>query len=76
MLPFPLTPALFFVIYGLFVMLKLLIDLPLLIEFTGFVNKRKLLLMAFPIALIYPVYIVVAAFSALFFRFEWKGRGG
>jgi cellulose synthase/poly-beta-1,6-N-acetylglucosamine synthase-like glycosyltransferase len=66
----------FFVIYGLFIILKLLIDLPLLIEFTGFVNKRDLLLLAFPLALIYPIYVVVAALAALFFRFEWKGRGG
>jgi cellulose synthase/poly-beta-1,6-N-acetylglucosamine synthase-like glycosyltransferase len=66
----------FFVIYGLFIILKMLIDLPLIIEFTGFANKRKLLLLLFPLALIYPVYIVFAAFAALFFRFEWKGRGG
>jgi len=68
--------AWFFIIYGLFVVLKLLIDLPLLVEFTGFVNKRKLLVLAFPLALIYPLYIVVAAFPAMFFRFEWKGRKG
>jgi len=68
--------AWFFIIYGLFVILKLLIDLPLLIEFTGFVNKRKLVLLAFPLALIYPLYIVIAAVPALFFRFEWKGRKG
>ena len=68
--------AWFFIIYGLFVILKLLIDLPLLVEFTGFVNKRKLLILAFPLALIYPLYIVIAAFPALFFRFEWKGRKG
>ena len=68
--------AWFFILYGMFVILKLLIDLPLLVEFTGFVNKRKLLTLLFPLALIYPLYIVMAAFPALFFRFEWKGRKG
>ncbi len=48
--------AWFFIVYGMFVVLKLLIDLPLLVEFAGFVNKRKLLGLAFPLALIYPLY--------------------
>lgn len=66
----------FFVLYLLFVILKLLLDLPLLSDFTSFVNKRKLLLWSLPLALIYPLYIVLAAIPALFFRFEWKGRKG
>ena len=68
--------AWFFVIYGLFIFLKLLIDLPLLHGFTSFTGKRKLLGFSIPLALIYPLYIVIAAFPALFFRFEWKGRKG
>jgi len=64
----------FFVLYLMFVILKLLIDLPLLAEFTRFVSKRKLLFYLLPLSIIYPIYIIVAAFPALFFRFEWKGR--
>ncbi len=66
----------YFIIYGLFIILKLLIDLPLLHGFTSFCGKRKLLRFTIPLALVYPLYIVIAAVPALFFRFEWRGRKG
>ena len=66
----------FFLIFCLFVLLKMMTDFPLLKNFTSFAGKRKLLSMLFPFEFIYPFYIVVAAFTALFFRFEWKGRSG
>ncbi|MCF6341477.1 MAG: hypothetical protein L3J31_01560, partial [Bacteroidales bacterium] len=62
--------------YGLFVILKLLLDLPLVHCFASFSGKRKLLGFSVPLALIYALYIVGVAFPALFFRFEWKGRKG
>lgn len=63
-----------FAIFGLFIVFKLLIDLPLLYEFSGFINKRKLMVY-FPVfELVYPIYIVISAVVGLFFRFEWKGR--
>jgi len=66
----------FFIIFCIFVFLKLAVDYPLMKEFSSFAGKKKLLPMLFPFAFIYPFYVVIAAFSALFFRFEWKGRKG
>ena len=62
------------VIYGLFVLLKILIDFPLLHYFAEFTNRKKTSPYLFLFGLIYPIYIVVVAFSSLLFRFSWKGR--
>jgi len=63
-------------IFILFIIFKYLVDLPLLYEFTGFVNKRKRMIFLPVFELIYPFYILVSAIIGLFFRFEWKGRKG
>ena len=62
------------VIYGLFVLLKILIDFPLLHYFAEFTNRKKTIPYLFLFGLIYPIYIVVTACSSLLFRFSWKGR--
>ncbi len=62
------------IIYGLFVLLKILIDFPLLHYFAEFTNRKKSIPYLFLFDLIYPIYIVVAACSSLLFRFSWKGR--
>ena len=64
------------VIFALFIVFKFLIDLPLLYEFTGFVNKRKRMIYLPVFELVYPFYIMISAVIGLFFRFEWKGRKG
>lgn len=64
----------FFAIYLLFILLKFLLDFPLLYEFSGFAGKRNLLPWLFPFEVVYPIYIVYAAFRALFWRIHWKGR--
>jgi len=64
------------VIFGLFILFKFLIDLPLLSEFTGFISNRKIMKFLPLFELIYPFYIVLAAIAGLIFRFEWKGRKG
>jgi len=66
----------FFVIFCIFVFLKLAVDYPLMKEFSSFAGKKKLLPGLFPFEFIYPFYVVIAAFASLFFRFEWKGRRG
>ncbi len=66
----------FFIIFCLFVLLKMMTDYPLLKNFASFAGKRKLLLWFFVFEFIYPFYILVAAVAGLFFRFEWKGRKG
>ena len=62
------------IIYGLFILLKILIDFPLLYYFSEFTNRKKSVPYLFLFGWIYPIYIVVAACSSLLFRFSWKGR--
>lgn len=63
----------FIIIYVLFIILKMLTDLPLLSAFSRFAGKRKLLPFMLPFEIIYPVYITYVAFRSLF-SFEWKDR--
>jgi cellulose synthase/poly-beta-1,6-N-acetylglucosamine synthase-like glycosyltransferase len=65
-----------FAIFLLYILLKFLVDLPLLFDFMTFSNKRKLRFFVFPLQIIYPFYIVLTAFISLFFRYQWKGRSG
>ncbi|HEY9114708.1 MAG TPA: glycosyltransferase [Bacteroidales bacterium] len=64
----------FLAVYVLFIVFKFLLDIPLLYEFSGFANKRKLLRWLFPFEFIYPFYIVFAAFYGFFAKFTWKDR--
>ncbi len=66
----------FLLIFLLYILLKFLIDLPLLFDFMGFADKRRLRLYALPFQFVYPFYIVIAAFLSLFVRYQWKGRRG
>lgn len=68
--------ARFFAIFGLYILLKFMIDLPVLYDFMGFSNKRNLKLFVLPLQVVYPFYIFATAFVSLFFRYEWKGRSG
>lgn len=63
-------------IFILFVIFKLLVDLPLLYEFSGFTGKGKRIVFLPLFELIYPFYITVSAITGLMFRFKWKGRRG
>lgn len=64
----------YLVIFGLFILLKMMIDFPLLQYFAEFVNRKKAVPYHFLFAFVYPFYIVIAGFSSLLFRFNWKGR--
>jgi len=61
-------------IFALFILFKMLVDLPLLNEFTRFANRRDIIWFLPLFELIYPFYIFSAAIAGLFFRYEWKGR--
>jgi len=63
-----------FVIYALFVLLKTLIDIPLLLNFQKFYDRKASILMIIGMEIIYPFYIIYAAFSSIFIPYEWKGR--
>ena len=64
----------FLIIFGLFVLLKTLIDLPLLHGFAEFSNRKSTVPYLLLFGFLYPFYIVFTAISSLFFSFSWKGR--
>jgi cellulose synthase/poly-beta-1,6-N-acetylglucosamine synthase-like glycosyltransferase len=66
----------FLPIYLLYILLKYLIDLPLLYDFLGFSDKRYLRAFVFPFEFVYPFYIVATAIISIFYKYEWKGRRG
>jgi cellulose synthase/poly-beta-1,6-N-acetylglucosamine synthase-like glycosyltransferase len=64
----------FLIIFGLFALLKMLIDFPLLHYFAEFVNRKNTIPYMFLLGFIYPFYIVFAVIYSFFFRYKWKGR--
>ncbi|MCB2207404.1 MAG: glycosyltransferase [Bacteroidetes bacterium] len=64
----------FLIIFGLFVLLKILIEFPMLQNFAEFVNRKKSVPYLFVFGFIYPFYIVFAAISSFFIGYSWRGR--
>jgi cellulose synthase/poly-beta-1,6-N-acetylglucosamine synthase-like glycosyltransferase len=67
---YPFT-GLFFI---LFLGLKILIDLPLLSSTATFFRQRNYLLLVFPLAFVYPFYVLISGIGGLLFKVNWKGR--
>jgi cellulose synthase/poly-beta-1,6-N-acetylglucosamine synthase-like glycosyltransferase len=61
-------------VYLALLVFKIIIDLPLLYGVSGFFYRKKELILAIPLQLIYPFYIVIFAVFGQFIRFEWKNR--
>lgn len=64
-----------FPLYLLLVLMKTLVDGPILYGFSGFSGQRKLMKYSLLLELVYPLYIVAAALLALLMPLKWKGRG-
>lgn len=64
----------FLIIFGLFVLLKIMIDFPLLQYFAEFANRKKSVPYLFIFGFFYPFYIIITGFSSLFFHFNWRDR--
>ena len=62
----------FWVFFVLYVILKTLIDFPILRRITHFMKQQKLLFWMFPLEFIYPFYVVFTAFAGLFSHVKWK----
>ena len=62
----------FWCFFVLYVILKSLIDLPILKRITHFMKQHKLLRWMFPLEFVYPFYVVFTAFSGLFTNVKWK----
>lgn len=62
----------FWVFFILYVIMKTLIDFPILKRITHFMRQDKLLFWVFPLEFVYPFYVVFTAFSGLFSNVKWK----
>ena len=62
----------FWVFFVLYVIMKTLIDFPILKRITHFMRQHKLLRWMFPLEFVYPFYVVFTAFSGLFSNVKWK----
>ena len=62
----------FWVFYVLYVIMKTLIDFPILKRITTFMQQRNLLWWMFPLEFIYSFYVVFTAFAGLFAKVRWK----
>ncbi len=71
---FALSGLLPFTYLLLFLLSKMLIDFPLVAGILKFAKKRRLSVFFIPLAIIYPLYIVVSAIYGMFGKFTWKGR--
>ncbi len=63
----------FLVIWALFIVMKTIVDFPILYAFARFSGKRRLLPYVFPFETVYPLYITFVAFRGLF-PYRWKDR--
>lgn len=62
----------FWVFYVLYVIMKTLIDFPILKRITHFMKQHKLLHWMFPLEFVYPFYVVFSAFAGFFSKIRWK----
>ena len=62
----------FWVFFVLYVIMKTLIDFPILKRITHFMKQHKLLRWMFPLEFVYPFYVVFTAFSGIFSNVKWK----
>lgn len=54
--------------------LKMIIDLPVLFGITKFANRRKMMYFAFPMIILYPIYIIITGALGIIGNYQWKGR--
>ena len=64
----------FVLIFLLFVLLKMMVEFPLLRHFSGFTGRQHTLYYLFLFGWFYPVYVVAAALISFFSSYSWKGR--
>jgi cellulose synthase/poly-beta-1,6-N-acetylglucosamine synthase-like glycosyltransferase len=61
----------FLLIYGTGILIKTLIDFPLMWGITRFNKERRLMLWYLPFQLVYPVYVALAGILSLFRKKKW-----
>jgi cellulose synthase/poly-beta-1,6-N-acetylglucosamine synthase-like glycosyltransferase len=53
---------------------KAIIDLPIILGIIKFVDRKNLIFYSFPLALLYPLYIVIIGALGILGNYNWKGR--
>ena len=64
----------FVVIFLLFILMKMIVEFPLLRHFSEFTGRQHSLYYLFLFGWFYPLYIVAAAIISFFTPYRWKGR--
>lgn len=59
-------------LFVLYIILKTLIDFPILKRITHFMQQQKLMRWIFPLEFVYPFYVVFTAFSGIVTKVRWK----
>ena len=67
-----LVMPVFWAFFVLYVILKTLIDFPIMKRITAFMRQKNLQYWMFPLEFIYPFYVVFTALSGLFLKPKWK----
>ena len=62
----------FWCFFVLYIIMKTLIDFPILKRITHFMKQQTLLRWMFPLEFVYPFYVVFTAFSGLVTNVKWK----
>ena len=62
----------FWCFYVLYIILKTLIDYPIIRRISAFMKQKKLKFWTLPLEFIYPFYVVFTAFAGLFNNVKWK----
>jgi len=56
------------------ILIKILVDVPILIGIGNFVKRSGIFLYAVPLIFLYPVYIVLTGALGILGSYSWKGR--
>lgn len=62
----------FWCFYVLYIILKTLIDYPIIRRISAFMKQKKLKFWTLPLEFIYPFYVVFTAFAGMFAKVRWK----
>lgn len=62
----------FWAFYVLYVIMKTLIDYPIIRRISAFMKQKKLKFWTLPLEFIYPFYVVFTAFAGMFNNVKWK----
>lgn len=59
---------------AILVLVKALIDVPILFGIFHFIKRKKALFLALPLVVLYPLYIVLTGALGIVSQYQWKGR--